>query len=298
MGHAEGGDRELLTTSEIAEHLRLKERKIYDLVSSGDIPHVRVSGKILFPRALIQTWLMRNTQYAGGSQLLHEPPMVMAGSHDPLLEWALAESGAGLPSLFDSSLDGIKRLQRGEAIAAGLHVREANGYNREHVERELRDQPVVLIEWALRTQGLLVAAGNPLAIRQVNDLQDRRVMLRQRSAGSYVLLEHVLSSAGMFWDHIEIAGQTAKSESELALAIANGRADAGLGLEAMARRYGLGFVPLAEERYDIVIWRRAWFKPEMQKLMQFANTAAFRAHAQELGGYSLTGAGSVHYNGP
>ena len=298
MAQADGGDRELLTTSEIAEYLRLKERKIYDLVSSGDIPHVRVSGKILFPRALIQTWLMRNTQYAGGAQLLHEPPMVMAGSHDPLLEWALSESGAGLPSLFDSSLDGIKRLQRGEAVAAGLHVREASGYNREHVERELRDQPVVLIEWAQRTQGLLVAAGNPLAIRQVNDLRDRRVMLRQRSAGSYVLLEHVLGTAGMSWDNVEIAGQTAKSESELALAIANGRADAGLGLEAMARRYGLGFVPLAEERYDIVIWRRAWFRPEVQKLMQFASTAAFRAHAEELGGYSLTSAGTVHYNGP
>ena len=107
-----------MTTREIADHLRLKERKIYDLVSSGDIPHVRVSGKILFPRALIQTWLMRNTQYAGGADVLHEPHPVMAGSHDPLLEWALAESGAGLPALFESSLDGIRRLQKGEAIAA------------------------------------------------------------------------------------------------------------------------------------------------------------------------------------
>jgi excisionase family DNA binding protein len=298
MGEAEAGGHELLTTKEIADFLRLKERKIYDLVSSDDIPHVRVSGKILFPRALIQTWLMRNTQYAGGAQLLHEPPMVMAGSHDPLLEWALAESGAGLPTLFDSSLDGIKRLQKGEAIAAGVHLRESNGYNREHVERELRDQPVVLIEWAMRTQGLLVAAGNPLAIRQVSDLQNRRVMLRQRSAGSFVLLEYVLGAAGLSLANVEIAGQPAKSESELALAIANGRADAGLGLEAMARRHGLGFVPLAEERYDIVVWRRAWFRPEMQKLMQFANSAAFRNQADELGGYSLTSAGTVHYNGP
>ncbi|NNE22106.1 MAG: helix-turn-helix transcriptional regulator [Rhizobiales bacterium] len=298
MGEADGGGHELLTTKEIADFLRLKERKIYDLVSSDDIPHVRVSGKILFPRALIQTWLMRNTQYAGGVQQLHEPPLVMAGSHDPLLEWALAESGAGLPSLFDSSLDGIRRLQKGEAVAAGVHLREVTGYNREHVERELRDQPVVLIEWAMRTQGLLVAAGNPLSIRQVGDLQNRRVMLRQRSAGSFVLLEYVLGAAGLSLDNVDIAGQPAKSESELALAIANGRADAGLGLEAMARRHGLGFVPLAEERYDLVVWRRAWFRPEMQKLMRFAGTSAFRSRAEELGGYSLTGAGTVHYNGP
>ena len=164
--------------------------------------------------------------------------------------------------------------------------------------RELRDQPVVLIEWALRTQGLLVAAGNPLGIRQVADLKSRRVMLRQRSAGSFVLLEFVLGAVGMSLDDVEIADQTARSESDLALAIANGRADAGLGLEAMARRHALGFVPLAEERYDLVVWRRAWFKPELQKLMQFASTAGFRAQAEALGGYSLTSAGTVHYNGP
>lgn len=298
MGQADGGDRELMTTREIADYLRLKERKIYDLVSTGDIPHVRVSGKILFPYALIQTWLMRNTQYAGGVQLLHEPPMVIAGSHDPLLEWALAESGAGLPSLFDSSLDGIRRLQKGEAVAAGVHLREESGYNCEHIERELRDQPVVLIEWALRTQGLLVAAGNPFGIRQVGDLQGRRVILRQRSAGSFVLLDYVLDTAGMSLKNIDVASQTAKSESELALAIANGRADAGVGLETMARRHSLSFVPLAEERYDIVVWRRAWFKHELQRLMQFASSAAFRQRADELGGYSLTSAGTVHYNGP
>ena len=298
MDRADGGDRELMTTKEIADYLRLKERKIYDLVSAGDIPHVRVSGKILFPRSLIHTWLRRHTDYAGGAHVLQEPRMVMAGSHDPLLEWALGESGADLPSLFDSSLDGIRRLQRGDAAAAGIHLREDNGYNQQHVERELRDQPVVLVEWALRTQGLLVAAGNPLAIRQVLDLQGRRVMLRQRSAGSYVLLEHILKSAGMSFSDVEIAPQTAKSESELALAIANGRADAGLGLEAMARRHGLGFVALAEERYDLVVWRRSWFQPPLQRLMQFASTSTFRDRAAELGGYSLTSAGTVHFNGP
>ena len=69
MGRDEGRSHELMTTREIADYLRLKERKIYDLVSSGDIPHLRVSGKILFPRPLIQTWLMRNTQYSGGAEM-------------------------------------------------------------------------------------------------------------------------------------------------------------------------------------------------------------------------------------
>ena len=88
----------MLTTREVADYLRLKERKIYDLVASNDIPHVRVTGKILFPRSLIDTWLLNNTQYGPGAELLRQPAMVVAGSHDPLLEWALMESGAGLAS--------------------------------------------------------------------------------------------------------------------------------------------------------------------------------------------------------
>ena len=292
------GDHELMTTREIADYLRLKERKIYDLVANGDIPHVRVSGKILFPRSLIETWLIQNTQYAPGAQTLREPPLVVAGSHDPLLEWALAESNAGLPALFESSLDGLRRLQHGEATAAGIHLREDAGYNCEHVSQMLAGRPVVVVEWAMRTQGILVAPDNPFAIRQVRDLKHRRVMVRQKSAGSFVLLQHVLSTASLSLDDIDIPEHSAKSETELALAIANGQADAGVGLQAMAHRHGLGFVPLTEERYDLVVWRRAWFEPAFQKLMSFAGTAALRNKATELTGYDVSGMGKVHLNGP
>lgn len=293
-----GDDHELLTTREIADYLRLKERKIYDLVASNDIPHVRVTGKILFPRGLIDTWLINNTQYGAGTEILRQPQMVVAGSHDPLLEWALLESGAGLPSLFESSLDGLSRMQRGEACAAGVHLREADGYNCQHVTRQLAGQPVVVVEWAVRTQGLLVTQGNPLAIRKVADIRHRRVMPRQKSAGSFVLLSHVLGAAGLGIEDVDITDQTARSESELAAAIADGRADAGVGLQAMAHRFGLGFVPLVEERYDLVVWRRAWFEPALQTLMSFAAGARFAEKAAQLTGYDISGAGTVHLNGP
>lgn len=298
MRQTAGDDHELLTTKEVAEYLRLKERKIYDLVAGNDIPHVRVTGKLLFPRALVDTWLLNNTQYGPGADILRQPALVVAGSHDPLLEWALMESGAGLPSLFESSLDGLARIQRGEACAAGVHLRETGGYNCEHVRRQLPGLPVVVVEWAVRTQGVLVTPGNPLGIRQVSDLRHRRVMPRQRSAGSFVLLSHVLGEAGLGLDDVEIIEQTAKSESELAAAIADGRADAGVGLQAMAHRFGLGFVPLAEERYDLVVWRRAWFEPALQTLMNFARSSGFLDRAAHLTGYDVSGAGTVHLNGP
>ncbi|HEY9549058.1 MAG TPA: helix-turn-helix domain-containing protein, partial [Kiloniellaceae bacterium] len=82
-----------LTTREVAELLRVKERKVYDLAAAGDIPCRRVTGKLLFPRAEIEAWLARGST-AATSRVL--PANIVAGSHDPLLDWAMRESGSGL----------------------------------------------------------------------------------------------------------------------------------------------------------------------------------------------------------
>ena len=100
----EAGDAELLTTREVAALLRIKERKVYDLVAAGEIPHVRVTGKLLFPRALLDAWLLRHSEAHAVPRVW---PDIVAGSHDPLLDWALRESGAGLATFFDGSLDGL-----------------------------------------------------------------------------------------------------------------------------------------------------------------------------------------------
>jgi molybdate-binding protein len=88
-----------------------------------------------------------------------------------------------------------------------------------------------------------------------------------------------------------------RSETDLAMAIAGGRADVGLGIEAAARQLNLDFVPLVEERFDLLVWRKAYFDPPFQKLVAFCRTPAFAARAQALGGYDLSGFGTVHFNG-
>ena len=75
-----------LTTREVADLLRLKERKVYDLVAAGEVPCVRVTGKLLFPRDLIEAWLARNLEYKAGAESLSQRPPISAGSHDPLLD--------------------------------------------------------------------------------------------------------------------------------------------------------------------------------------------------------------------
>src|SRR5579875_4109992 len=112
--------REFFNTAEVADYLRLKERTIYELVRTKQIPCSRVTGKLLFPRQLIDLWVARQTEFAGPD--LRVAPPVAAGSHDPLLEWALRESGSELALLASGSEDGLKRLVANKAVVAGLHL--------------------------------------------------------------------------------------------------------------------------------------------------------------------------------
>jgi len=291
---------DFLTTKEVAALLRIKERKVYELVSEQAIPVSRVTGKLLFPREMVEAWVRRQAEFRGGIEGLVPRPPVLAGSHDPLLDWALRESGSGIATFFDGSLDGLARLADGRALGAGLHVfePESEDWNRVHVEQQLPGLPVVLLEWAWRTQGLVVAAGNPLAIADLGDLTGRRFAPRQSQSGSFMLLEHLLRKAGLGDGAIEMIAPPARSEADVALAVAEGRADAGLAVETVARQYRLGFVPLFRERYDLVLWRRDVFEPALQTVFAFCRTPAFAERAAAFRGYEVAGLGRVHYNGP
>lgn len=292
-----------LTTKEVADLLRLKERKVYDLVAEGGIPCVRATGKLLFPRDLVEAWLARNLEYKDGTESLVARPPIVGGSHDPLLDWALREAETGLAVTFGGSLDGLRRMAKAEAVIAGSHLADealavGQSWNVGHVRRQLAGQPVVVIEWARRQQGLIVAPGNPLELKDIAGLKRRKVIGRQREAGAFVLLERLLAVAGMKLADIALIETPARTEADVAAAVAAGDADAGLAIEAVARQYRLGFVPLVEERYDLVVWRRDAFEPAIQKLLAFGRSEAFVNRAKQLGGYDVSGFGTVHYNGP
>ena len=288
---------EFLTTKDVAALLRIKERKVYELVRDKAIPASRVTGKLLFPRDMVEAWVRRHVAFREGTEGLVARPAVVAGSHDPLLDWALRESGSGLATFFDGSLSGLKRLAEGGAVAAGMHVYEAEteDWNRRHLAETMPGMPVVLVEWAYRTQGLVVPHGNPGNVRTLADLAGRRLIPRQRAAGSRLLLEFLMKRDGIAGDAITLLDPPARSEADVALAVADGKADAGLAVETVARQYRLGFVPLFRERYDLAVWRRDWFEPPLQALMSFAQSAASAERAEALGGYDISGFGTVRY---
>lgn len=143
---------EFLTVRELAALLRIKERKVYDLAASGDLPVSRVTGKLLFPDKEVRAWIASGR--SGGATASVRPPIFL-GSHDPLLEWAVRQSGCGLATRFDGSFDGLTRFAAGEGVACGLHVRdEATGdWNVPKVASAFADDNAVLVSFARRSRG-------------------------------------------------------------------------------------------------------------------------------------------------
>jgi excisionase family DNA binding protein len=286
---------EYLTTRELAELLRIKERKVYDLAASGEIPCSRATGKLLFPRQAIDEWLASNSNATSAAPR----PLVIVGSHDPLLEWALRESRCGLASYFDSSLDGLQRFTEGAGIATGLHLYDAasDSWNRAAVQARFAQQRVVLVEWAKRARGIILPAGATAGVSGLADLGGRKMVPRQAGAGSQVLLEALLAKQAIDPASIDWT-RPARSEVDAIIEVVEGRAEATFGLASLASQYRLGFVPVIDERYDILVDRHAWFEPTWQDLIVFCASPEFRRHAQELAGYDVSGCFGVRFNSP
>lgn len=307
-----------MNTREVAEYLRIKQRKVYDLIRQRRIPCTKSAGKWLFPKHLIDIWLAEGVTSVPGdvpriAAVVTAPP-VITGSHDPLLDWALLESGCGLAMLPGGSTDGLKRFVSGQALACGLHLLDgATGtYNvaalKQHCPPAGRGE-LVMVEWARREQGLVVAPGNPKGITGIADLvankgssgdspaNKPRVIVRQPGAGSRVLFEYLTEQAGFDpWD-MNILDENAKNEIELGLAVRDRKADAGLAVAAVAAQFRLDFIPLWSERYDLLVRRRDYFEPPFQRLLRLGRSEAFRKRAREMKGYDVSMQGTVHYNG-
>lgn len=291
---------EMMTVHEVADYLRVKERKIYDLITQKQIPCTRVTGKWLFSRHLIDLWLMRNSESSVQELRFLSVPEIVVGSHDPLLEWALRESGMPMAMQTTGSLEGLSRFAAGEAMLCGMHVLdvESGEYNLPIVKSTLLEDEAVVMEWAWREQGLIVAKGNPLRIRSLADLAAKKARLigRQHGSGSRILLDYLLEKAGLDSAGLDFADKPARTELEVGLIISSGKADAGIAVASVAKQLHLDFIPLAKERFDLVTRRFDYFEPPIQNLLSFCRTPAFAEKAAELGGYDIRNAGRIVLN--
>jgi excisionase family DNA binding protein len=291
---------ELLTIDEAAAYLRLSERKLYDLVSVGGIPSTKVTGKWLFPKLALDRWLAAGGRSSPLATLAPAPPIV-GGSHDPLLEWALRESGSQLAILAEGSETGLIRLARGEVTAAAIHLHRLDGddeaANTEAVAGTPGLHDGVAIAFARREQGLLVARDNPLQLTDMADIATRkaRLALRPQGAGAQLLLLALLARAGLALDALTTVKPVCPTGPDIAQAVRSGRADCGIATRSVAQTAGLDFVPLVWERFDLALRQRSYFLPGPQALFAFMRSSVFHERAAELGGYDTSEAGTVRH---
>jgi putative molybdopterin biosynthesis protein len=221
--------------------------------------------------------------------------IVAIGSHDLVLDLAasaLREQDPRLTLVSSNvgSLGGLVAVRDGLCHVAGSHLLEPSSgeYTLPYVDRVLGAGAGALIRLVHRQQGLLVAPGNPLDLSSVEDLTRPgvRYVNRQRGAGTRVLLDHELARRAV--DPAALDGYRREESTHLAVAaaVASGRADAGLGILAAARAFGLGFVPVAEEPYDLVTTPEILQQGILDPLLDLLAAPAFLASVDALGGYS------------
>lgn len=226
--------------------------------------------------------------------------VVVIGSHDPLLD-ELADylheedSSSYISSAHVGSMGGIMAIRKGEAHMAGCHLldTETGEYNIVFLKKYFPKGGVHLIRCVGRQQGLMVAKGNPLAIKEFKDIAGAniRYVNRQKGSGTRILTDYLFGKNAM--DKTAVYGYDREelTHTSVAAQIASGSADAGMGIYSAAKLYDLDFIPICIEEYDLIIPDHAWNTRGVKRILEILKSDTFRERILALGGYTVDGAG-------
>lgn len=275
----------------IRHHLKkLEQAGLVEMVAE------QVSGGVVekFYRARARVFAFQQIILPGD---LARQPLIFSGSHDLALE-LLGQMSAGHLDLITipvGSLDGLVALRQGLCQLAGCHLFDpASGeFNTSFVRHFFPDRAVVLLTLAEREQGLMVAPGNPLKINGLADLAREEVTFinRNRGSGTRLWLDGQLQSLGITPARVRGYRQEVHTHTETAQAVQQERADVGLGIRAAASQFGIDFIPLFNERYDLVIPQEHFQSPALGALSDMLVSGDYRRKVQALGGYDTAHTG-------
>ena len=300
--------REMFTTKEVAEYLSINEKQVYRLIKEKKIPATRITGKWLFPKNLIEEWIMSNARESivDVTHPKHSPEnqVVIAGSNDIALELLVKNATLLHPQYTFSisntgSLAGLIALQNGGCHIAATHLldQETGEYNSSFIKKHFPEMKISLLNVAHREQGLIVKKGNPLGLRTLKSLVTKKATIinRQEGSGTRVLLDYRLKESGIDPETIQGYDRVAYTHMEVALDVFSGSSDAGIGIMAVARMLGLDFVPLAKERFDLAIPADYISTEPVKALRKTLNSEDFKTSIAEMGGYEIRDTGRVVY---
>ena len=228
--------------------------------------------------------------------------LVVIGSHDPLLDelgdmMHVENNDVFMSSAHVGSMGGVMAVRRGEAHAAGCHLldTESGKYNISFVKKYFPKGGVKLVSCVGRQQGLMVAPGNPLGIQKFADITQKnlRYVNRQKGSGTRILTDYLCKQENIDTDTIYGYDREELTHNSVAVQIASGSADVGMGIYSAAQLYGLDFIPICIEEYDLLIPDAVWDTPQVQQMIATLKSDAFKEKILAMGGYTLDNPGEV-----
>jgi putative molybdopterin biosynthesis protein len=299
--------KEMFTTKEVAEYLSINEKQVYRLIKDKRIPATRITGKWLFPKNLIDEWVITSARESitiFNKRGAPDNQLVIAGSNDLALELLTKNVSLQHPRYTISisnvgSLAGLIALQNGNCHIAASHLLdlETGEYNSSFIRKHFPDLKIVLLNLAYREQGLIVRKGNPHSISTLKHLANKKLTFvnRQEGSGTRVLLDYRLKENGI--DSADISGYSriAYTHMEVALEVFGGSADVGIGILAAARMLGLDFIPLAKERFDLTIPTENYATGAVKALRDVLKSEEFKSSIIQMGGYETRDTGKIVY---
>lgn len=287
-----------MTVRQLAEYLHLNEKKVYAMAADGEIPATKLTGKWLFPKALVDRWLLESC-HSG----LMTDRLILGGSDDPLLQATANRLTQQLrtKALFSYTVTGTKLglelLAQGHSDACAIHWGNAEESEVRHpalLQNYRQSKHWILVHLFRRSQGLIIRPGDQARLEDPAAALDysTRWVVRQEGAGSQRFLNEWLAHQAFPYEQLTVSN-TVLTEREVASLIAKNEADIGPGTLSASREFGLGFIPVCEENFDLVVPRNVYFRRLLQQLFEFLQGIEGKALAQRLQGYDLSHCGHL-----
>lgn len=298
MLHTEDQLPRFLNVRQVADYLQLNEKKIYALVNEGKIPGTKITGKWMFPRELVDRWLLESSH---GGMLADR--LLISGSDDPLFNRIVMKLAGDMQSRTLVSYTatgtklGLELLSRHRADVCAMHWGPASQSRTRHpalLSQFTQHNDWVLIRMCKRQQGLMIRKEQFHAETDITPYTtaDTRWAMRQEGAGSQRFLLDILQQHSIEVDSLNQSCM-AYSERDAASKVVMNEADVALGAQAAATEAGLAFIPLGWEAFDLALYRGIYFRKLFQALLQELGSEETQRMAKQLGGYDFDELGDM-----
>ncbi len=301
------------TIEEVSQLLKISKLTVYDLIKKGDLVAFRVGRQMRVDQQELERYKSKNrtgrvyeensfSREYKESKNSNKKQVVISGQ-DIVLDMLskYIEKYTSLTPLrsYNGSLNSLVSMYNGECDVVSVHLYDGDTgeYNLPYVKRVLVSHPFILINLVCRNAGIYVKQGNPLNITGWRDLAQSKVTIvnREKGSGARVLLDEQLRINGISTDSLKGYEKELTSHFSVASAVASGQADAGVGIENVAKMVNVDFIPLIKEQYDLVILKKKENQELHKVIMESVSSSEFLSQLEQLNGYDLSFTGKVIY---